>query len=88
MPAPRLCKYLVEVPRRDHGWEDIQSLTATARAAADGTDARLLRSVFLPEEGHCLLVYESRSRAAVTEAAERAGIRVERVSAAIREDER
>jgi hypothetical protein len=83
-----VARYLVELPRPRRGWEEIQSLTATARAAAEGTDARLLRSVFVPEDGHCLLVYEGVSRAAVARAARRAGIRIGRVSAALREEER
>ena len=80
----QVSKYLVELPRPRRGWRDIQSFTACARAAAEGTDARLLRSVFVPEDGHCLLVYESRSRAAVEEATQRAGLRIARVSPALR----
>lgn len=72
----------------DGGQIDIRDLAARTRAACEalskeGVPVRLLRSVFVPEDGSCLLVFEARDADAVHSASERAGVPVERVSEAI-----
>jgi hypothetical protein len=71
----------------DGGRVDIGELAGRARAACDamaieGIHVRLVRSVFVPEDGSCLLVVEASGAAAVRSATERAGLVVERVSEA------
>jgi uncharacterized protein DUF4242 len=81
----RATRYLVELTRPDAGWEDIQAMTASLRSAAEelGGSVRFLRSVFVPEDGSCLLIYEAPSAAAAEEAASRAQLAVERVHEAL-----
>ncbi len=83
-----LSRYLVELRPSASGFEDIQSLGASTRAASedlsrDGTPVRFLRSVFVPEDGRCLLVFEGASGEIVIEACRRAGIVTERISEAL-----
>jgi hypothetical protein len=77
----RPARYLVELTGLECGWEDIQALTANLRSAAEGLggSVRFLRSVFVPEDGSCFLIYEAPSAAAAEEAALRAELAVERV---------
>ena len=77
----RPTRYLVELTRPDAGWEDIQALTASLRSAAAelGGSVRLLRSVFVPDDGSCLLIYEAPSAAAAEEAARRGEVGIGRV---------
>lgn len=82
-------RYLVEVAPPDGGQIDVGDLASRARAACEalpreGVPVRLLRSVFVPEDGSCLLVFEASDADAVRSAIERAGVPVERVSEAIR----
>ena len=77
-------RYLVELTPPEGGFEDIQSLGAGSRVASeevsrDGTPVRFLRSVFVPEDNSCLLVFEG-SREAVLEACRRADLVPERIS--------
>jgi hypothetical protein len=53
-------------------------LTAEELSAA-GTPVRYLRSIFVPEDETCFLLCEAESAEAVRDAAERAGLRFERV---------
>jgi hypothetical protein len=81
-------RYLVELRPAEDGFADIQSLGARSRAASEelsrnGTPVRFLRSVFVPEDSSCLLVFEGASAEAVTEACRRAAIVAERISAAL-----
>ena len=81
-------RYLVEVSPPAGGEIDIRDLAARSRAACEALSkedvpVRLLRSVFVPEDGSCLLVFEASNADAVRSASERAGILVERVSEAI-----
>ena len=81
-------RYLVEVTPPGGGDIDIRDLAARSRAAcvalsSEGVSVRLLRSVFVPEDGSCLLVFEASDADAARSASERAGIPVERVSEAI-----
>jgi hypothetical protein len=51
----------------------------------EGTPVRYLRSIFVPEDEICFLLYEAGSADAVREAALRARLPVERVAAVITE---
>lgn len=53
------------------------------RFGTQGLPVRLLRSVFVPEDGSCLLVVEAKDEDAVRSASERAGMPIERVSEAL-----
>ena len=82
-PATR---FFVELAPRASGFEDIQALTARSRAASEalaraGTPVRFLRSVFVPEDGSCYLLFEGSSRDAVHEACRRASVDAARISA-------
>lgn len=87
--AVQLSRFLVElVPARD-GFDDIQAVTARSRAAcrdlaAQGTDVRFLRTVFLPEDGTCLLLFDAPSAGAVEEASRRASLGVGPISEVVR----
>lgn len=77
-------RYLVELESPESVF-DIQSVGARSRAASKevsrhGMAVRFLRSVFVPEDGSCLLIFEGDSIEAVTEACTRAAIDVGRVS--------
>jgi hypothetical protein len=83
-----LARFLVELRPPKNGFEDIQSLGARSRAASEelshnGTRVRLLRSVFIPEDGTCLLVFEGSSREAVLDACRRAAIDLEQVRGSV-----
>jgi hypothetical protein len=61
---------------------------ARARLAAEelsreGTPVRYLRSIFVPEDESCFLLYEAVSAEDVEEAARRASLRFERAVAAV-----
>jgi Protein of unknown function (DUF4242) len=45
----------------------------------EGTPVRYLRSIFIPQDETCFHIFEARSEKDVRDAAERAGIRAERV---------
>ncbi len=75
--APR--RYLVELNRLDAGWAALQQTAARARRTveelrADGRPIRFLRSVYVPEDDACFLLYEAPSEALVREALEKAGL--------------
>jgi hypothetical protein len=82
-----LARYLVEVTPPPDREPDIGELAARARAASeavskDGALVRLLRSVFVPEDGSCLLVFEATSAEAVRRAMGRTGLALERLTEA------
>jgi len=86
-------KYLVELylPRTGSGGLP-RAAAARARAAAeelagDGTPVRYLRSIFVPGDELCFLLYEGPSAEAVGEAARRAGITFERIVEAADDEE-
>ncbi len=67
---PILGRYLVELMPSSKNLDDLQRLSARARAAADALTAqghavRLLRSVFMPEDGSWLLLFDASSAVAV-----------------------
>jgi hypothetical protein len=81
----KLERFLVEVRRPRQGWSDLVSDLERARGAAarltsEGRPVQLLRSVFVPDDGTCVFLYEGRSAADVRAAAESLGLDVERVS--------
>jgi hypothetical protein len=84
----RLTRYLVELHRPALGWEDVHTLGNGLRAAAhelraEGTPVRFLRTVHVPEDDSCFLLFEAPSVAAVNEAVRRATPAVKRVTAVI-----
>ncbi len=81
-------RFLVELRPADTEYDDIRLIgercrEACARLERDGTSVRLLRSVFVPEDGSCLLVYEAETASAVADAVARADIGATRVVEAI-----
>ncbi|HST24583.1 MAG TPA: hypothetical protein VLJ76_01185 [Gaiellaceae bacterium] len=81
-------EYLVElyVSRTDAG--PLAEWIETARRAAEelsrqGTRVLQLRSIFVPEDETCLLLYEASSADAVHEVARRAQLSFERLSAVV-----
>ena len=72
-------RFLLELRQADAGFEDIQSVSARSRAACDELSAqsraiRFLRSVFIPEDGSCFLLFEASSAPDVIDAVRRAGV--------------
>ena len=75
----RLGRFLIELRDSADGYEDIEAVSARSRAACDEMAAdmsviRLVRSVFLPEDGSCLLLFEATSAPLVAEVAQRIGV--------------
>jgi hypothetical protein len=86
--GPRPSRFLVEVTRGLGETEDIGDLAARSRAVCrelsiEGDPIRLLRSVFVPEDGSSLLVFEAETEGRVREACERSAIRVVEVAEAL-----
>jgi hypothetical protein len=73
-------RFLLELhPESDAGFEDIQALSDRSRAACDEVPEqsgaiRFLRSLFIPEDGSCLLLFEASSAVDVLDAVRRAGM--------------
>ena len=72
-----LAHYLVEISPPEGGWEAVHELTQRGRVASAelrraGTPIRLLRSISVPEDGACFLLYEGPSLEVVEEAARQA----------------
>lgn len=76
-------RYTVELSLPQAGWTDMQDLTARARAATEGGPVRFLRSIFVPEDDACFLLYEGPSAESVRAAALRAQLGPRRVDAAL-----
>jgi hypothetical protein len=58
------------------------ALAASVEMTREGTPVRYLRSIFVPEDETCFLLYEAGSADAVRKAALRAGLTFERIAAA------
>lgn len=76
-----LSRFLVELTPVENGFHDIQALTARSRSACrelteGGVPVRLLRAVYVPEDGTCFLLFEAGSEPAVEEAQRRAALPV------------
>jgi len=56
---------------------------AAEALATEGVPVRYLRTIFVPEDETCLVLYEADSAEAVREAARRAGLAFERVAEAV-----
>jgi hypothetical protein len=78
-------RYLVELAAPDGGWEEIERMMRRVRASADGAagGARLVRSIFVPEDGRCYLLYEAGSAEQARRAAARAELAVAGTAEAI-----
>jgi len=84
----RLGRYLVELRPSRNGYEDIRALTDRSRAACDELShddvvIRLVRSVFVPDDGTWLLLLDASSAPAVAELGRLAALPVSRVSVLI-----
>jgi hypothetical protein len=80
--------YLVELYVSRHDSASVDRGADRAREAAaeltrEGTAVRYVRSIFVPEDETCLLLYEAESVAAVDAAARRAGFAFDRIAAAV-----
>ena len=76
----RLSRFLMELVPAQGGFDDIQAVSARSRAACEQLSVerepiRLLRSVFLPEDGSFFLLFEAASVSSVEEAVRRAFVR-------------
>jgi hypothetical protein len=85
----RLERYIVELRCPELGWGDLGAVAERAREAAGrstrlGRPVRFLRSMYLPEDGTCVFLYEGRSAVDVRLAAEELDIGVDRVAATVR----
>jgi Protein of unknown function (DUF4242) len=83
--------YTVELSLPRAGWADVQEAATRARAASEemwreGERVRFLRSIFVPEDDACFLLYEGPSAQSVKAAALRAKLGVRRVEAALKLD--
>lgn len=70
--------HLVELHRPEHGWDELQALSARARFAAERVNSeerpvRFLRSIFVPDVETCFHLFQG-TAAAVAEAVSRAQI--------------
>ena len=84
-----LTRYVVELRRPALGWEGVSLLGEDLRAAAEelragGTPVRFLRTVHVPEDDSCFLLFEAPSAAVVGEAVRRATPAAERVVEVLR----
>jgi hypothetical protein len=71
------------VARGNHdavGTDAERARVAAAELTREGTPVRLLRSIFVPEDETCFLLYEAASAEAVREAVRRAAIACEHVA--------
>jgi hypothetical protein len=87
-----LARYTVEVIGQG-GWTNLQAAADRARHAArsmqvEGTPVRFLRSIFMPEDGSCLFLYEGPSADVVATAARRAQLRPTRIEPTVTLDGR
>ena len=81
-----MSRYLAEVYLAHIG--ELEAMTSPLRAAEratrhEGTPVRHLRSIFVPEDQTCLLLFEAGSPRSVQQVTERAGLQVTRVVAAM-----
>ena len=77
-----MAKYLVELYSPTAGSGDLPSAAARARSeeiARTRTEVRYLRSIFVPGDELCFLLYEGPSAEAVAEAVRRAAITFDRI---------
>ena len=76
---PGVSRFLVELDRPDLLGAEIRALAERSRAVAaemrgEGASLRYLRTIYVPEDGRCFLLFEGVSADEATEAAGRAGV--------------
>ena len=81
-------RYLVELRGSAEGWGALEELAEHARSTAaelrrEGTRVLFLRTIFVPEDEACFLLYEAPSAKTAAEAAERAALTVVGVREAV-----
>ena len=77
-------RFLVELYLPRSATAEAETMATAVRAAAEamtreGSRIRYLRSIFVPEDETCFLVFEAADREWVLAAAERAGLEVDRI---------
>jgi hypothetical protein len=82
-----MAEFLLELYVSHSDAAAVERDAASARRAADelslqGTDVRFVRSIFVPDDETCFLLFDAPSTAAVRAAAERAELPVDRIVAA------
>jgi hypothetical protein len=82
-----MAEYLVElyVAHGDHAAAELcarRAEQASTELTQEGQAVRCVRSIFVPEDETCFLLYEATSADLVAEAVQRAGLRHEHISAA------
>ena len=83
-----VAEFLVEmyVSRTDAGAVERgtgRTRVSATRLSAEGTPVRYLRSLFVPDDETCFLLYEAASAEAVRETVRRAGLAFERITEAV-----
>lgn len=83
-----MTEFLAELYVPRSGVAAVEEASTRARRAADelrrgGSPIRYLRSIFVPEEETCFLLFEAESASVVSEAARRSALRFERVAEAV-----
>lgn len=82
-------RYLVELAAPEAGSADIERMMRQARSTTPGTGAtRLIRSIFVPEDARCYLLYEAESAREACLAAMRAELEVAGVAETLQAEER
>ena len=81
--------FTVELSRPDGGWSDLERDLASARRASEdlqreGVAVRFVRSIFVPEDDACILLYESAAADDVRRAVELAELDCRRVAQTLR----
>jgi hypothetical protein len=81
-------RYLVELERPELGFDGVHTVGDRARRAArelaaSGEPVRFLRTIAVPEDELCLLLWEAGSRASVEAAIARAGLVARSVAEAV-----
>jgi hypothetical protein len=84
-PTEALHRYLVELHRPGAGWAELGQTAERARQVAGalraaGTPVRFLRSVYVPEDDACFLLYEAPSEDLLREALGKAGLAASHVA--------
>ncbi len=84
-----LCRFLVELEQPVVPGAEIQALAERSRAIAaqmraEGASLRYLRTIHVPEDGRCFLLFEGGSAVEVSEAGRRAGLAPSAVVEAMR----
>lgn len=76
--------YLSREGSPDKALPQVEDVSAAAdQLSVEGADVRLLRAIFVPADEVCFYLYRSESSDAVREAADRAGLRFERITEAV-----